>query len=251
MGQKSKQAPLEHGEQHSWESYRRARKDFVHPAGPDESRIQPAQAFAEEISPTAYRPGQVKYPRLDRSRNEVRLLKVLPPQQHSSDTLDFSSDVIRCQLEYENLDLIDAANRAAYLKDISADRMLNYHFAGLDTSDSSQHNQAISALKQGLRYEVLQDSDASISLPCNPDEDKCLSSFSIMLHERRSLGSLQDLRLTLLHKMLISGSKPGYGILSVDTIHMPECTRTTISPCSMLERCTDRGRYRRGLATSP
>jgi len=51
----------------------------------------------------AYRP-------LNRSRNEIRLLKILPPEGSSAPAddglLDFSPDPIRCELQYESLDEI-------------------------------------------------------------------------------------------------------------------------------------------------
>jgi hypothetical protein len=45
------------------------------------------------------------YRQLDRSRDEIRLLKILPPEV-SSTGLDFSPEVIRCELQYESMDAI-------------------------------------------------------------------------------------------------------------------------------------------------
>lgn len=50
--------------------------------------------------------GQPTYRSLDRHRNEIRLLKILPPSTSSSSAnpLQFSRDVVRCEMQYHSLD---------------------------------------------------------------------------------------------------------------------------------------------------
>lgn len=46
-----------------------------------------------------------EYRPLDRKRNEIRLLRILPPSpDNATDTLDFSTDTLRCEMEYHSMD---------------------------------------------------------------------------------------------------------------------------------------------------
>ena len=61
------------------------------------------------------------YCQLDRSINEIRLLKILPPEASSKaqhDPLALSSEIVRCELQYESLDEIArrTSMRAKYAK---------------------------------------------------------------------------------------------------------------------------------------
>jgi hypothetical protein len=68
------------------------------------------------------------YRQLNRSRNEIRLLKVLLPESTSATaqgSLDFSSDIIRCDLQYESLDDIHLRTSG---RDYSQNSILDYIF---------------------------------------------------------------------------------------------------------------------------
>jgi hypothetical protein len=88
----------------------------------------------------------ILYRPLDRSRNEIRLLKIFPPepQTHPPDTLDFAPDIVRYEVQNEGLDKI-CEKKVDARKTIN--EVLDYIFMGPD------------------RFEPVKDEDSSLNYP--------------------------------------------------------------------------------------
>jgi len=93
----------------------------------------------------------IDYRPLDRSRNEIRLLKILPPENPSTDPndpLSFSSDMVRCELQYDSLDTLHAATTA---RDTSLNMIFDYIFQDIPRNQSGDGETDIEALMDTLR----------------------------------------------------------------------------------------------------
>lgn len=93
------------------------------------------------------------YRQLDRSRNEIRLLKILPPESPSIGPLDFSPDVIHCELQYESLDdIYDSICKKNNMYNFLLDN-LTQDLPGIDTGDPEVDPRA---LIDTMRREILK-----------------------------------------------------------------------------------------------
>jgi hypothetical protein len=93
------------------------------------------------------------YRQLDRSRNEIRLLKVLPPESPSAiahGPLDFSSDIFRCELQYESLD--DIHHRTSERDDVQ-NYLLDYLLQDIQRTSMSDPETATGPLMDLLKRE--------------------------------------------------------------------------------------------------
>jgi hypothetical protein len=103
----------------------------------------------------ASRTGNIKpvsspeYRQLDRSKNEFRLLKILPPvylQRADASPLDFSPEPVRCELQYESLDVLATRLGA---KQSSMNSILDYILQDIPTkraNDSETDTEALMEL---------------------------------------------------------------------------------------------------------
>lgn len=89
----------------------------VEPAAQQNTTTERGKATPEHA--TANQP---KYRPLDRNRNEIRLLRILPPSSaNATDTLDFNTNVVQCEMESHSLDdLLQQKNSAAPTSSSSA-----------------------------------------------------------------------------------------------------------------------------------
>jgi hypothetical protein len=84
-------------------------------------------------TPLSQSRGDSIYRPLDRSQNEIRLLKILPPatSEMLGDGLSFASDTIQCQLEYESMDTIQEINKKKESADAAQSIILDLMFQGM------------------------------------------------------------------------------------------------------------------------
>jgi len=86
-------------------------------------------------------PTAPKYRPLDRTRNEIRLLRILPPSSSGPATnLHFRSDIVRCEILYCSLDDIVATKRKAELWTKSVSPEDKHETAQSDITPSSLEN---------------------------------------------------------------------------------------------------------------
>ena len=93
----------------------------------------------------------INYRPLDRSKNEIRLLRVLPLQDSSVDPgnpLSFSSEMIRCELQYESLDRMHSATTA---RDTSSEWIINYLLQDVLRSRAEDGQTDVQVLGESLR----------------------------------------------------------------------------------------------------
>ena len=107
------------------------------------------------------RQGRLSYRPLDRNRGEFRLLKILPATRysHRSDGYDFDPDIVRCQIEYESIDRIEAVNKEGARSALGRDLVLEMLFGNMPGIDS----RVTDALKDGMRSELGEKVDESRS----------------------------------------------------------------------------------------
>ena len=93
----------------------------------------------------------INYRPLDRSKNEIRLLRILPLQDSSVDPgnpLSFSSEMIRCELQYESLDKMHSATTA---RDTSSEWIINYLLQDVLRSRAEDGQTDVEVLGESLR----------------------------------------------------------------------------------------------------
>jgi hypothetical protein len=89
-------------------------------------------AAAKGSAEPLYRP-------LDRTKNEIRLLRILPSTQESSASLglEAASDIVVCKLEYESMDAMEKRKESkAMLANFMDEAVLK--MVGLDVSRASE-----------------------------------------------------------------------------------------------------------------
>src|SRR5947209_20489753 len=94
------------------------------------------------------------YRQLDRSRNEIRLLKILPPERPSATAhgpLDFSPEIIRCELQYESLDDIYHHTSG---RDNSLSSLLDYLLQDIPRTQMDDPETDVGAFMHFLKREI-------------------------------------------------------------------------------------------------
>ncbi|KIW64378.1 hypothetical protein PV04_09317 [Phialophora macrospora] len=119
------------------------------------------------------------------ARNEIRLLRILPPEKSSSE-FDFAPDIVQCELLYESLDRIDAANAKASLAEASESRILDFLFQGL-MSDDSENSRAMASVQQHLRKDMRKtDKEESVRFPLSTNRRAMLEQLYAQFQQRRA-----------------------------------------------------------------
>jgi hypothetical protein len=156
----SKNAPLqvEHGVPESWQNPKDSGDKNMSPQTLDGTRVlqttvSTASAtvtlLPEPHSVSSYRP-------LDRSRNEIRLLRIFPPaaSETLSPGLSLDSDAIQCQLEYESIDAIEELNKQREVADICRTVAVDLLFQGMPEAVSPNNPtmpRIAELLKRGMK----------------------------------------------------------------------------------------------------
>lgn len=153
----------------------------------------PITAMGQQFEPPQH--GGPLYRPLNRSQNEIRLLRILPPasrqvHQNPATVLEFCPDMIECWLEYDSMDIIREKNTKAAAE--SAVRGMLAEMMVTPTDDNPLPEGAdpriIEALKQGLHRDMDANIDESIVAPMNPARKRILEDvFNSTKAERKAL----------------------------------------------------------------
>lgn len=154
------------------------------------TRMQPSGSRTQHKGAPTYRP-------LDSSRNEIRLLRILPPSKstRSPRDLEFAPEIVQCQLQYESLDRIEEVNAEASAQDASATRILDFLFDGMPF-DSPEQLRSQAALKQSMKRDICanKSKDKSFQFPIHPRRKELLQRLHAQSAQRRQNWLPPDLR---------------------------------------------------------
>ncbi|KAH7096019.1 heterokaryon incompatibility protein-domain-containing protein [Paraphoma chrysanthemicola] len=205
MGQKLSKKKAAAKEGYSASKGRTLRREKSRPEMPvtagDYDNTLPPASMGRQIEP----PQQVGslYKPLNRSQNEIRLIRILPPAKRQvnhdpAKALEICPDMIECWVEYDSMDVIRGKNAKSAAE--SAVRGLLVESMLTPTNDhplpQGVDPRLMEVLKQAMQRDLDANLDESILSPMNPVKKKLLEDIFNSSKAKRSVLEPPDVLLT-------------------------------------------------------